>query len=105
MYIVSYRYNVPPESAAAYVNLQQRVGRLYLEAGCRRYAVLKPRTPGEPWQELTFYENKVAFDAVEAKLADGGALDDLFEEFLRLTRLESADLQPVSYEQAFELTR
>jgi hypothetical protein len=103
MYVVSYRYQVPPESEAAYVDLQRRVARLYLDAGCRRYAILKPRTPGEPWQELSFYENRLASETAEAKLTESGALDELFEEFLRLTRLQTSDLTPVAYELALEM--
>ncbi|MBV9773060.1 MAG: hypothetical protein JO040_03885 [Gemmatimonadetes bacterium] len=102
MYAIGYRYPVPPSSASALVELQQRVARLYGEAGCRRYLLLRPRAEGEPWTELTFYDDRRHYEEVERKLGASSTLEVLFAEFLRLTGVPETELEPMEFDVAFQ---
>lgn len=102
MYVVSYRYRVPPESEAAYVALQKRVAEIYLRAGGLRYTVLKPIASNDEWMELTFFTGRQTFEQVEQELLRSGVLNALFKEFLALTGLNEKDLVQIEYETAVE---
>lgn len=102
MFVIRYRYPVPEASAAALVELQERVARLYFEAGCRRYLVLRPQAAGEPWTELTFFDSRAQHQQVEERLSASSTLHVLFAEFLRLTGAAESDLTPTEYHVAFQ---
>jgi hypothetical protein len=102
MYVVSFRYVVPPAKEQAYLELQRRVARLYLDAGCERYVVLRPRGDSRHWQELTLFRDRDHHRSVEAELERRGELEPLFDEFLRITLMSEGELKQLEFETAID---
>src|SRR6185436_15976554 len=95
MIVKCYRYRVRPNVVAEYLQLQRRVAEVFGQAGCLRSLILRPQN-GEEWLDLMFFQSEEQIGEVERRAEELGA-GELYERFLRLTGLQSDEIEQQVY--------
>ena len=52
MFIVTYRYSIPPEKARDYIALEQKAIQIYIEHGCLGVELYKDPQNPRKWMEI-----------------------------------------------------
>lgn len=84
MFIVTYRYSLPPDRSKDYITLEQKAIQIYLEHGCLGIEIYRDSKDPSKWLEVNKFLDMDHYKEVISAVDKDPRLSDLFEEFLGL---------------------
>ena len=84
LFIVTYRYSLPPEKSREYIALEQKAIQIYLEHGCLGVEIYRDPHNPRKWMEVNKFHDEKHHKEVIAAVEKDSRITALFEEFLKL---------------------
>jgi len=84
MYIVTYRYKLPPDKTREYVVLEQKAIQIYLEHGCLGVEIYRDAADPRKWLEVNKFHDREHYEEVTAAVEGDERITVLFQEFIGL---------------------
>ena len=84
MFIITYRYSLPPEKSRDYITLGQKAIQIYLEHGCLGVEIYRDPQNPRKWMEINKYHDEKHHEEVTAAVEKDPRIETLLKEFLGL---------------------
>ncbi|UCH58059.1 MAG: antibiotic biosynthesis monooxygenase [Candidatus Bathyarchaeota archaeon] len=84
MYIVTYRFTLPPDNTKEYIMIEQKAIQIYLEHGCLGVEIYRDSENPRKWLEVNRFLDQKHLDDVVAAVEEDTRIASLFDEFLSL---------------------
>jgi quinol monooxygenase YgiN len=84
LFIVTYRYKLPPDKIKEYIAIEQKATQIYLEHGCQGVEIYRDSKDPRYWMEINKFLDQKHYDSVIAKVDEDPRIAPLFEELKRL---------------------
>ena len=80
MFIVTYRYKLPPDKIREYIAIEQEATQIYLEHGCQGVEIYRDSKDPRYWMEINKFSDQEHYESVIAKVDEDPRIAPLFEE-------------------------
>jgi len=82
LFIVTYRYSLPPEKSKDYIALEQKAIQIYVEHGCLGVEIYRDPHNPRKWMEVNKFHDEKHHEEVTAAVEGDPRIAALFDEFL-----------------------